>query len=76
MQRRRATPTASLEERLAQFAARLRETAKSLPPGPARDELIRKAQQADTGLHICERLGSTEHSPPEQNVSVSSFEKA
>ena len=59
MQRRRFTQTQSLEERLAEEAKRLREKAKSLKPGAARDELIRRARQAETGSHMSEwlRLG-------------------
>jgi hypothetical protein len=48
-QRRRVKQTVALEERLAEETKRLRETAKSLPPGAARDEMIRKARQAKTG---------------------------
>ena len=50
----------SLEERLSEEAKRLREEAKLLPPGAKRDELIRKARQADTGSHMSEWLRSPE----------------
>ena len=46
MERRRFKQTQSLEERLAEEAKRLRAEAKLLPPGAARDEMIRKARQA------------------------------
>jgi hypothetical protein len=42
----------SFEERLAQEAKRLREQAKFLPPGMARDELMRKARQTETFLWV------------------------
>ena len=54
----------SLEERLSEEAKRLREEAKSLPPGAKRDELIRKARQADTGSHMSEWLRSPGLRPP------------
>jgi hypothetical protein len=58
MQRRRFTQNQSLEERLAEEAKRLRAAAKSLPPGAKREELIRKARQAETGSHMSEWLSS------------------
>jgi hypothetical protein len=59
MQRRRFKQTQSLEERLAEEAKRLRAEAKLLPPGAARDEMIRKARQAETGSHMTEWLTSS-----------------
>ena len=58
MQRRRFKQTTSLEERLVEEAKRLREEAKSLPPGLAREHAIRKARQAETGFHMSEWLRS------------------
>jgi hypothetical protein len=57
-QRRRFNQTQSLEERLSEEAKRLREQAKALRPGPVRDDLIRKARQAETGSHMSEWLRS------------------
>ncbi len=57
-QRRRFKQTVSLEERLAEEARRLREEAELLPHGPVRDEALRKARQAEIGLHISEWLKS------------------
>jgi hypothetical protein len=65
MQRRRFNQADSLEDRLAKEAKRLREKAKSLRPGPARDDLIRKAEQAETGAHISEWLRSPGVRPPQ-----------
>jgi len=65
MQRRRFKQTVSLEERLADEAKRLREAAKLLPPGIERDHAIRKARQAETGLHINDWLRSPGLKPPE-----------
>ncbi|WP_247319751.1 hypothetical protein [Bradyrhizobium sp. 21] len=64
MQRRRFKQTVPLEERLADEAKRLREKAKSLPPGPAREDLIRRARQAETGSHMSEWLRSPGLQPP------------
>jgi hypothetical protein len=42
----------SLEDRLALFAKAAREKAALLRPGAERDELIRKARQADTAAGL------------------------
>ncbi|MGV7215032.1 hypothetical protein [Bradyrhizobium sp. UFLA05-112] len=57
-ERRRFKQTSTLEVRLAEEAIRLRDKAKSLPPGAAREELLRKARQAETGSHMTEWLRS------------------
>jgi hypothetical protein len=64
MQRRRFKQTQSLEERLSKEAKRLRAEAKLLPPGAAREEMIRKARQAETGSHMTEWLTSPGLQPP------------
>jgi PAS domain S-box-containing protein len=64
MQRRRFSQTQSLEARLAEEARRLREAVKLLPPGPERDEMIRKARRAETGSHMSEWLRSPGLQPP------------
>jgi hypothetical protein len=43
-------------ERLAEEAKRFREEAQLLPPGAVRNEVIRRARQAETGLHMSEWL--------------------
>ena len=67
MQQRRLRfkPIQSLEARLAEEAKRLREEAKLLPPGTVREELIRRARQAETGSHMTEWLTSRGLRPPE-----------
>ncbi|THD70779.1 MAG: hypothetical protein E7813_07115 [Bradyrhizobium sp.] len=65
MERRRFNQTRSLEERLAEEAKRLRAEAKLLPHGAKRDELIRRARQAETGSHMSAWLRSPELRPPE-----------
>jgi hypothetical protein len=65
MQRRRSQQTDPLEDRLAEEAKRLREKAKLLKPGAVRDDLIRKARQAEVGAHMSEWLRSPGLRPPE-----------
>jgi hypothetical protein len=64
MQHRRFKQNQSLEERLSEEAKHLREEAKLLPPGAARDEIIRKARLAETGSHMTEWLTSPGLRPP------------
>ncbi len=64
IRRRRIKQTTPFQERLANFAKDARERAKSMPPGKARDMLLRQARQADTGAHIDEWLSSPELRPP------------
>ncbi|QOZ69318.1 hypothetical protein WN72_25630 [Bradyrhizobium arachidis] len=56
-QRHGSRQTQSLEERLVQEANRLREE-KPLRRGPEREQLLRKARQAETGSHMSEGLRS------------------
>lgn len=59
MQRRtRFKQVLNLDVRLAIEAKRLREEAKLLPLGAERDEMLRKARQAETGLRMTEWLTS------------------
>jgi hypothetical protein len=53
MQRRRHfKKTQSFEKRLASFAKIARNVAALLPPGAEKNELLRKAMQADTAAHL------------------------
>ncbi|WP_448044056.1 hypothetical protein [Bradyrhizobium liaoningense] len=63
--RHRFNHVETLEARLAAEAERLREQASSLPPGPARDEMLRKARQAETGSQMSEWLSSPGLQPPD-----------
>lgn len=58
MQRRRFKQTQPLEERLAQDTAQLREQAKTLPPGRARELIMRRITQNEGAYHLCEMLRS------------------
>ena len=62
--RRRIKHLLTLEERLAEAAKRLREQAKTLPPSAERDELVRKARQAEIASHMNEWLTSPGLQPP------------
>ena len=64
LKRRRFKQSQSLEERLAAEAKELREVAATLPPGPTRDAVLRKARQDETALHMTEWLRSTGLKPP------------
>jgi hypothetical protein len=65
MQHRRFKQAQSLEARLSKEARRLRAEAKLLPPGAQRDEMIRKARQAEIASHMNEWLTSPGLRPPE-----------
>jgi hypothetical protein len=65
MQRRRFKNILTFPERLDQEVARLRTEAEKLPHGPERDQLLRKARQAETALHVNDWLSSPELKPPE-----------
>ena len=64
MHRLRFKQTTSLEERLDEEAKRLREEAELLPAGLARENVIRKARQAEVGAHMSEWLRSPGLQPP------------
>lgn len=56
--RHRVNQKQPLEERLIEHATRLREEAKTLPPGIVREAILRRAEQAETGAHMSQWLGS------------------
>jgi len=56
--RRRVKQTRSLEERMAEQAARLQEQANHLPAGAERDAKLTRARIAETGAHLSDRLTS------------------
>lgn len=62
--RRRFKPDSSLQDRLAAFAKELREQAELLPPGIVKDDLLRRARQADTALHLDNWANSPGLRPP------------
>jgi hypothetical protein len=54
-----------LDERLVQEAARLKEAAKGTRPGAKRQEMLRKARQAEIAASIASWLSSPGFLPPE-----------
>ena len=56
--RRRFKQTETLQERLRKFAADIREQASQMPPSAERDQLVKKARQADTAAHLDEWMSS------------------
>ena len=69
IKRRRFKQSKSLEERLADEAKRLREQAELLPLGALRTEVLRKALQAETGLHMSEWLRRPGCNPQDRRPS-------
>ena len=62
--RRRIKQTESLQDRLASFAKEARAKASELPPRTERDDLTRKARQADTAAHMEQWINSPGLQPP------------
>jgi hypothetical protein len=62
--RRRLKQSEPLELRLTNEARRLRDEARLLPPGIAREGALRKARQAETAAHLTGWLNSPELKPP------------
>ncbi len=64
MKRRRTKQTTSLEERVLRQAEQIRLRADSMPPGQEREELLKKARDADMGARIEGWLRSPGLQPP------------
>jgi len=62
--RRRFANNSPLEQRLEEHAARLRKEAIGTPPGVKRDDLIRRARQAETAARAQEWMLSSGLQPP------------
>lgn len=58
IKRRRFKQPDVLEVRLAKEAEKLREEARDTPPGFQRQQLLRRARQAEVGAHMSEWLRS------------------
>lgn len=63
-ERRRVKQVRSLEERLAEQAAKLKEQAANLPAGDEREKLLRRARLAETGAHLSDWITSPGLRPP------------
>jgi hypothetical protein len=64
-ERRRAKQTLSVKDRLAVFAHEARSKASQLGPGRERDDLLKRARQADTAAHLDDWANSPGLRPPE-----------
>jgi hypothetical protein len=62
--RRRFKQILPLRDRLATFAREIRKKASTLPPGPERDDLLKRASRADTAAHLDEWASSAGLRPP------------
>ena len=59
MERRRFKQETPLDQRLEDHAKRLRDEAQGTPPGVKRDDLIRRARQAETAARANEWISSS-----------------
>jgi hypothetical protein len=64
LKRRRFKQQCALQDRLSAWANEVREQADQLRPGPERDMLLVKAQQADTASNLNEWVSSPGLQPP------------
>ena len=62
--RRRSKQLVSFKDRLAVFVRETREQASLLPPGIEKDDLLRKARQADVAFHFDDWVNSPGLQPP------------
>lgn len=58
--------SSSFEDRLEKEAENLRRQARGMPPCIRREELLRKARQAENAAQVSEWLRSPEQQPPER----------
>jgi hypothetical protein len=64
MQRRRQVKQDTLQDRIVAWAKGVRAQAAELPPGPARDKLLKMVQQAERAMHLEDRANSPGLQPP------------
>jgi hypothetical protein len=64
LKRRRQKQTISFQGRLAEWAEKIREQAARLPPGIERDEMLKRASQADIAAHLDDWANSRGLQPP------------
>ena len=63
-QRRRFKHQLTLKDRLAAWSSTVRAQAEQLPPGPEKEQLLKKARQADTAAHLDDWANSPGLQPP------------
>jgi hypothetical protein len=66
MTERRSTKQLSLQDRLSAWAEKTREQADKLEPGPARDTLLKKIEQAEKAARFDASLKSTGPQQPSE----------
>jgi hypothetical protein len=64
MKRRRLKQCVSFQDRLATFAQDARDEAAKRPPGIERDDMLRKARQADTAARLDDWANTHGLQPP------------
>lgn len=64
LHRRRVKQTRSLDERMAEQAAKLKYRADQLPAGAERESLLKRARVAETGAHLVDWIQSPGLQPP------------
>ncbi len=69
IKRRHFTHINTFKERLAEESRRFKEAADQLPPGTARELLLRRARQAETAAHINKWLTSPGLQPPAEALT-------
>ena len=57
-------PSTTLQDRISEWAAGVRKEAASMQPGPERDEMLKKARQADTACQLDAWANSLGPRPP------------
>jgi hypothetical protein len=62
--RRRFKQEVTLQDRIIAWANEVRAQAAELPPGPERNELLKKVRQAETAMHLDDWVNSPELQPP------------
>jgi hypothetical protein len=64
IKRRRFKQSVAFKDRLDAWAHLVRDQAATLPSGPEREALLKKAQQAETAAHLDDWANSTGSQPP------------
>jgi hypothetical protein len=54
----------TLQDRIVEWAKEVRAQAAELPPGPDRDELLKKVRRAETAMHLEDWASSPGLQPP------------
>jgi len=62
--RRRFKQETTLQDRIIEWAKKVRAQAAELPPGPERDELLKKVRRTETAIHLEDFANSPGLQPP------------